>query len=190
MIDLLKRAKMVAFGAHGAAGQQRKFSGGPYVLHCERVASILAQSDCNTYTQALGWMHDVMEDTEITDVYLRLYFHEEFVSDLRALTDEKQFKKDLMDVLLDVRSRDRATRKADFNNRLREASKAVHNVKVADILDNVSDIVEEAVSNADTERWVRLYLNEKAVQLIHLHNAKPELRAAAEAMIREEMAKL
>lgn len=190
MIELLEQAKMVAIGAHGATGQKRKFSGAHYVSHCESVASFLEEFGCDAYTQALGWMHDVIEDTAITDDYLLNLFSEEFVNDLRALTDEKQFKADVMDVPLDVRTRDRATRKAAFNNRLREASEAVHNVKVADILDNVSDLHSADHNETKVSAWVHLYLSEKAVQLIHLHKAKPELRAVVEGEIRKGMAEL
>ncbi len=61
--DLLRRAYVVAAQAHG--GQVRR-SGEPYLSHPLEVAGILADLKLDIVSVACGFLHDVVEDTEVT----------------------------------------------------------------------------------------------------------------------------
>ncbi|AIM25206.1 GTP pyrophosphokinase RelA [Melissococcus plutonius] len=62
-VALVKKALDYASQAH--EGQIRK-SGEPYIIHPIQVAGILADLHMDPYTVATGFLHDVVEDTEIT----------------------------------------------------------------------------------------------------------------------------
>ncbi|MFM1652410.1 RelA/SpoT family protein [Brevibacillus sp. B_LB10_24] len=79
-IQLVKRAYEIAKRAH--EGQVRK-SGVPYIMHPIAVAGILANLRMDAVTIAAGFLHDVVEDTEITLDTLR----QDFGSDVAALVD-------------------------------------------------------------------------------------------------------
>ncbi|WP_019120105.1 RelA/SpoT family protein [Brevibacillus massiliensis] len=79
-IQLVKRAYETAKRAH--EGQVRK-SGVPYIMHPIAVAGILANLRMDAVTIAAGFLHDVVEDTEITLDTLR----QDFGSDVAALVD-------------------------------------------------------------------------------------------------------
>ncbi|UFJ38999.1 bifunctional (p)ppGpp synthetase/guanosine-3',5'-bis(diphosphate) 3'-pyrophosphohydrolase [Brevibacillus humidisoli] len=79
-VQLLERAYRFAEKAH--EGQLRK-SGVPYIMHPIAVASILAGLRMDAVTIAAGFLHDVVEDTEITLDNLR----EQFGPEVAALVD-------------------------------------------------------------------------------------------------------
>ncbi|WJQ83493.1 RelA/SpoT family protein [Brevibacillus brevis] len=79
-MDLITRAYQLAEKAH--EGQIRK-SGVPYIMHPIAVAGILANLHMDAVTIAAGFLHDVVEDTEITLDHLR----EQFGPDVALLVD-------------------------------------------------------------------------------------------------------
>ena len=67
MNETVEKCKKIATEAH--KGQFRKFGddkGKPYIVHPERVASKVASRFDDPYLAAIGWLHDVIEDTDIT----------------------------------------------------------------------------------------------------------------------------
>src|SRR5699024_3331401 len=62
-IAFIKRAYEYAKASH--AGQFRK-SGEPYIIHPVQVAGILVELGMDAETIAGGFLHDVVEDTDIT----------------------------------------------------------------------------------------------------------------------------
>ena len=60
----IERAYFKAQAAH--EGQERK-SGEPYFTHCVAVAGILADLNMDSDTIAAGLLHDVLEDTDVTE---------------------------------------------------------------------------------------------------------------------------
>ena len=62
--ELLRRAYVLAAQAHG--GQVRQ-SGEPYLSHPLEVAAILAELRLDMVSVAAGLLHDVVEDTEVTE---------------------------------------------------------------------------------------------------------------------------
>jgi GTP pyrophosphokinase len=70
-LELVKRAYDQAAAAH--AGQMRD-SGEPYVVHCVKVARMLAELGLDHHTVAAGLLHDVVEDTDWTIDQVRQRF--------------------------------------------------------------------------------------------------------------------
>ncbi|MCR8978830.1 RelA/SpoT family protein [Brevibacillus laterosporus] len=79
-VTMLERAYDLARKAH--EGQVRK-SGVPYIMHPIAVAGILTDMHMDAVTVAAGFLHDVVEDTEITLDNLR----KEFGSEVAHLVD-------------------------------------------------------------------------------------------------------
>lgn len=79
-VAFVKKALDYATVAH--EGQVRK-SGEPYIIHPIQVAGILAELRMDPHTVATGFLHDVVEDTEVTLEDLT----EEFGEDVAMLVD-------------------------------------------------------------------------------------------------------
>lgn len=82
---LLERALRVAYEAHKG---QRSFSGRPYIFHCIRV---MEQMDTEE-EKAAALLHDVIEDTDITEDGLEEIFHDHLsvVATVRDLTKPEE----------------------------------------------------------------------------------------------------
>lgn len=84
---LVQIAKQVATDAH--IGQKRT-SGEDYINHCERVAKVVAaQSNYSYIDTAAAWLHDVLEDTIVTENMLREVFGNEITDIVVLLTRTK-----------------------------------------------------------------------------------------------------
>lgn len=79
-VSFVEKAYHYAEKAH--EGQVRK-SGEPYIIHPIQVAGILAELRMDPHTVATGFLHDVVEDTEVTNEDLK----EEFGADVSMLVD-------------------------------------------------------------------------------------------------------
>ena len=86
---LIKRAYEFADQQH--AGILRK-SGEPYIHHLIEVAYILASLQGGPNTIAAGFLHDVVEDTDVTVEELRKLFNEDIASLVESLTKIQQLK--------------------------------------------------------------------------------------------------
>ena len=73
-ISLIEKAFKVANDAHR---DQKRKSGEPYIIHPLCVAIILADLEMDKETIAAGLLHDVVEDTVLTDTQLREQFGDE-----------------------------------------------------------------------------------------------------------------
>ncbi len=80
---LLRKAYRVANAAHKG---QTRLSGEPYINHCIAVARILAQLDLDEITIAAGLLHDVIEDTDMSQKELQNEFGEEIASLVDGVT--------------------------------------------------------------------------------------------------------
>lgn len=114
--ETVARAEQLARIAH--AGQFRRDGVTPYIVHPQAVAARVAGDPA---AESVAWLHDVLEDTAVTETTLREHgIPEGIVSSVRLLT--KPEGADYGPYLHEIR-RDPVARK----------------VKIADMLSNLSD---------------------------------------------------
>jgi len=88
-LSLIERAYTIAYDAHK---DQKRKSGEPYIIHPLHVAIILAQLESDKETIIAGILHDVLEDTDMTDEELKKTFGEEVTSLVDGVTKLDQLK--------------------------------------------------------------------------------------------------
>lgn len=163
---IVEKARIFATAGHAAAGNLRRYTGEPYIVHPAEVVDILRQhTDC-PITLAAGWMHDLFEDTKVP----RELVLQEFGSEIFAVVDE----------LTDQATADhgpRAARKAFDRARMANASSRAQLVRIADILSNCRSIAHHDPKFAAT------YLQEKRAMLQVLGKAHGELHTRATRML-------
>jgi (p)ppGpp synthase/HD superfamily hydrolase len=81
----------MAVALEGHNGQINKHNGEPYILHVQRVALHVRDRGLDETHQAIAWLHDVLEDTEVTPHELNRLFEPLVVSAVLALTKKKGF---------------------------------------------------------------------------------------------------
>ncbi|RKW70438.1 HD domain-containing protein [Galactobacter caseinivorans] len=82
--DLTIPARVLATSAH--AGQQDK-AGRPYIEHPARVAALVAQDVGPRHAAvAVAWLHDVVEDTDVTLEQIRQAFGDQIAAGVDAMT--------------------------------------------------------------------------------------------------------
>lgn len=112
-VDNLKKAYDYGLKAHM---NQRRYSGEPYFEHCLNVGLILASMRMDTITIVSGLLHDVVEDTDVTEEELVVEFGETVamlvngvtkISGLKFLSKETRqaetFRKMLLSMADDIR---------------------------------------------------------------------------------------
>lgn len=138
---LVARAMWFATQAHD--GQIRKYTGDPYITHPTRVAhTVAALPDVTDEMIATAWLHDVVEDTDVTIYDILENFGWTVARYVEWLTDTNI-------------TGNRAYRKACYANQLANAPRDVLTIKLADLIDNTSDIVKH------DPKFARVYLAEK-----------------------------
>lgn len=133
LADVLERAKNFAIKAHESINQRRKYTNEPYYVHCERVVKILSEVINDEEILAAAWMHDILEDVaphnpDYSEEKIRQLFGDRICDLVVELTDSK------------LEYGNRATRKAHDRERLRASSIEAKTVKLADLIDNFTDI--------------------------------------------------
>jgi (p)ppGpp synthase/HD superfamily hydrolase len=89
-VDALPTTKeALEFAAGRHAGQRRDADHAPFILHPLEVAHLLAGRDYPDHVIAAGVLHDVLEDTDVTEDELRARFGDE-VADLVAAVSEPE----------------------------------------------------------------------------------------------------
>jgi len=83
--DLMKIGEALVYAAK-AHGDQKRTTGDPYIVHCLNVASILADMEIDVTTITASLLHDVLEDTEITEGELRSSFGNEICTLVDGVT--------------------------------------------------------------------------------------------------------
>ncbi|MFA7285417.1 MAG: RelA/SpoT family protein [Candidatus Paceibacterota bacterium] len=80
---LIEKAYHFAMRAHEG---QKRMSGEPYFIHVFETAKILARLGMDAKTISAGLMHDVLEDTEITEEEMQKEFGDEIVFLVKGVT--------------------------------------------------------------------------------------------------------
>jgi (p)ppGpp synthase/HD superfamily hydrolase len=146
MSSLILRASSWAEAAHGAIGQTRRNGSTiePYVNHCRRVAQHAFRCSDSEIVAAAALMHDIVEDTKITEAMLRATFPPEVVDLVMEVTDPEHSP-----------ALRRAERVQINRNKLAKASPLGKLIKLCDVYDNTDHIIE------DMPKFAPLYLQEK-----------------------------
>lgn len=118
-MHIKESAMMIALNAHH--GVVNKHNGEPYILHVARVALACEYAGLDDKHIAVAWLHDAVEDTDLTIAELHVYFPDapevvQAVSYLTKIPGEAN---------------------RDYYERLRECQMAAR-VKIRDIHDNFS----------------------------------------------------
>lgn len=158
---LIERAKKFAAAKH--ASQKRKFTGEPYIVHPLAVGELVASIGASETMVAAAILHDTLEDTETSYAELK----KEFGPMVAGLVAE------VTNVYRSGTGGTRAYRKGKEIARLATVSPEAMTIKVADLIDNGSNITERDA------KFAKVYLAEKAELLKVLTEADPVMLAKA-----------
>lgn len=168
MMDIAYEAMLFAKLAH--QNQVRKYTGEPYSNHLAEVAGIVSTIAPSLSVQqmvATAWLHDVLEDTDVTATELNDRFGATITKGVIHLTDNE--------------TGNRAERKAMACLRLGSAPGWVQTIKCADLISNTSSILTH------DPKFAKVYVEEKMKMLLAMTKADPRLRD--HAMLQVERAR-
>ena len=132
-----------------AVGQRRKFCGRPYIEHPIRVMRLLdSASAVNDSMRLAAILHDTVEDTQVSIKDIENYFGDATARLVDELTDIAVPSDGV-----------RAVRVAINHAHTALASPSGKTIKLADVIDNCSNIVEQA------PEFAKIYLEEKRLLL-------------------------
>lgn len=166
--NLIGVADLVASTAHGATGQRRKYTHEPYIVHPRAVALYVREFyPADLELQAAALLHDVVEDTRLTNAYIREIFGDD-VADLVAEVTDVAIPSD----------GNRAYRMNLNREHLALASSRGQTLKACDIRHNL-----ESVLRLDAD-FAPVYAKEKREQLQILTKAHPQALENAWSVLR------
>ena len=144
MLDVssINLMKAISFSVRKHAEQKRKYTFEPYVCHCLSVVQELMRFNAGEPCYSAAILHDTIEDTDTT--------YEDI---------EKEFGTVIADIVLELTDPplsvgNRAARKEITKERLKTASWYAKTIKYADIIDNISSIVDH------DPQFAKLFLSE------------------------------
>jgi (p)ppGpp synthase/HD superfamily hydrolase len=156
---IIRLAYTTADAAHRSVGQVRNGSGAPYITHLSRVARLVRDAGGDHAMILAAYLHDTVKDTPMTleDVA------EAFGDDVATLVASVTGISSLTDGT-------RAQRKAMDQTHYADGSARAQTVKLADILDNLSDL------STLPAKFIPVYLDEEHSLVKVLTKGNPELR--------------
>jgi (p)ppGpp synthase/HD superfamily hydrolase len=150
-------------------GQVRKYTFEPYIVHPAEVASIVEGVEGATFEMiCAAWLHDTVEDTDVSIDVIREEFGDEVAEIVGWLTDVSK-----------PEDGNRAARKAIDRAHSAMAPAAAQTVKLADLISNSSSITRHDANFAKT------YLEEKRMLLAVMNKGDAALMAQARKYIGE-----
>lgn len=164
MSDLVEKARVFATAAHSGIGQVRKYTDEPYIYHPLCVVTILKMSVLGVTSEMLAaaWLHDVVEDTQITQELITDEFGNQIGDYVYGLTN-KSNKFD----------GNRVERKAIDALFLAQQCAEVQTIKYADLIHNTASIVRY------DPKFAKVYLPEKLSLLKAMTLGDKNLRSRA-----------
>jgi len=173
-----KLDEAIAFAATAHAGQLRKFSTLPYIVHPIEVMTIVAEVEHDEAMLIAAVLHDVVEDTVVGLAEIQRRFGLNVAQLVYQLTD------------VPGSFGNRKARKEEDRRRLSEADARVQTIKVADLISNTSSIVEH------DRDFAKVYLKEKELVLnvllradqTLLRRARQSLQRGQELLLRDHLA--
>jgi len=167
---IIDRASVFARAAH--AGQKRKYSGEPYFNHCKNVSIMVSKVSGDYRMIAAALLHDVLEDTKVTEQDLVEVFGREIAAIVVELTDSP------------TEAGNREQRKALDRQRLENASAVAQTIKLADLIDNTFSIV------GNDPKFAKVYLKEKELLLAVLTRGNKTLYDKAVQILKDSQEQL
>jgi (p)ppGpp synthase/HD superfamily hydrolase len=164
MTDKLRLALEYADKKH--EGQVRKYTGQPYIIHPMEVMSIVATVDHDENMLCAALLHDVVEDTAATITDIVRLFGEDVGMMVESLTDISKQP-----------DGNRAARKAIDRIHSAQGSARSKTIKLADLISNTADIVE------NDSNFAKVYLKEKDLLMNFLEDGDSELFERAKGQI-------
>jgi (p)ppGpp synthase/HD superfamily hydrolase len=165
-INEVEKARIFATAAHAAVDQRRKYTNAPYIVHPAEVASIVKSVGGTPDMIAAAWLHDVVEDTKVTNEIITQEFGSIIAGLVGWLTDiskpeygNREFRK-------------RMDREYIFN-----APAEAQTVKLADLISNTKSIMQY------DPNFAVIYLKEKRLLLEVLTKGDAILMAEAKRYI-------
>lgn len=171
--DIVARAKAFATQAHKRIDHRRKYSNKSYDVHLRAVTELVASVTDDPGMIAAAWLHDTVEDTPATFYDIESEFGPRIAQMVTDLTDVSR-----------PSDGNRAARKAIDRDHLSQACPEAKTVKLADLIDNCSDICR------NDPRFGRVYITEAAALLEVLHEGDQVLYEQASRTIRDCAASL
>ncbi|MBS0894005.1 HD domain-containing protein [Tatumella sp. JGM130] len=165
--SLEEKAKCFARHMHYQSGQRRKYSNAPYIVHPQAVAELVRTTGADETLLAAAWLHDTLEDTPATFAQLQRLFGHRIAVIVHMLTNPDM-----------AESGTRQQRITCCLQHTVRASAEAQTIKLADIIDNTKDIVD------NDPVFAAIYLVEKQIQIGLLCEGNPQLRAQAELQIK------
>lgn len=168
-----ERARRYASKAHAEAGQRRKYTDEPYIVHSAAVVELVRSVSHNENMLAAAWLHDTVEDTACTLDDIRSHFGDTIATLVDMLTHRDG-----------AEGQSRVARKVAHFQHSQRANPEAQTIKLADIIDNTRSIVQYA------PQFARVYLVEKRVQTGHLTAGDATLLQQAERIIEQGIRQL
>lgn len=140
------------------SGQIRKLSKEPYACHPTRVGNMIKNLTEDETLAAIGYLHDVLEDTDVTYHTLQDKFGPVVANGVLRLTnDPEQVKLDKTTYLI---------------NKMSTLPENLLLIKLADRLDNVMDLKSHLSSDGtgQYDKWIRGYITQTCTILDSLNN--------------------
>ena len=160
--------RAVVFAARAHAGQDRKYTGEPYLVHPLRVLRLVADAGGSDDVQVAAVLHDVVEDCDVGLAEIRDGFGERVAELVGWLSDVSR-----------PEDGPRRARKALDRDHLAAAPPEAQTVKLADLIDNTESIVER------DPRFASVYMAEKRQLLDVLTKGGERLMRIARARLAE-----
>lgn len=151
--------KAIDYAGKKHSGQTRKYTGEPYFTHVNSVAQLtklFVPEHLYNYLGTMAYLHDVMEDCEVTFEEL----HREFGI---GIAEAVEFLSDLNPLGFG----NRKERKQAYCQKLSQADGGIQTIKVCDMIDNTLSIV------LHDPGFAKVYLKEKSEMLDVLTEAHP-----------------
>lgn len=169
--DRVRIAAEIASNHH--RGIIRKYTGEPYFEHCHRVAQrLLSWGVHDPDTLAAAYLHDYLEDENVNGQK----------GSVKAISHHLNLKvAKLVMSLTEPTTGNRKARQAAYNIQLEQAPDGAKLIKLADILDNISNIVEHDPGFAET------YLKEKTSQWLAISKNLPAQYSGPLIAVRDEI---
>ncbi len=169
MAKLVSQAikQAIAFATKAHAGQVRKYSGEPYITHPIAVANLLSGDKFTDELRVAAILHDVVEDTDVTNSDIEKAFGPRVAVMVWELTDVSR-----------PQHGNRVARKRVDREHLSRASYEAQTIKCADLLDNARSIRKH-----DAPFWV-IFRQECLALLDVMPRADGELKQRVENLCR------